>query len=310
MPPTGTRVTLKMQCDTYGISETHVMLTSTNFDTVTLAATALMKARMALSGFPTVPNSIRMSKIGSPRVYRVIGASDLAGLAPIETNLKTSDGNLSSNDSDQPRSCLLLSASNSDTLHKKIYLAGIPDVIIGEPNPGGKITLNAWWLPLYNKYKNLLIGTATAPTVWGFVARTLTTVVNYGQYPVVAVSQQAGTNLFGVAVAGTPALITTGSPIQLLGFKRSNNAYAPANGVWYVQSVVQNLPANGFTTYYLLNSTQVNPAILTKLGTIQLVDYTSYAYNNLSIGQDTTRKRGGSFLASRGRRTIRKYVRI
>lgn len=307
MPASGLRVLYVMSCGGRAITETQVLLGQNQVSDVPnlQKVSDLFKARLALSGYPTIPVRARISLVGSKRVYFILPISYMSGIAPVQNNFKDNKGNLVTNDSDQPKSCLQLAATNGDTVHKTIYLSGVPDVLIGQPDPGGHIAVNPWWLPLYNTYANLL-----KTGGWGFIARTANAgalaPVNINSY-----STDGGTGYLQFVVTGQPAAFVQGAAVQIIGSKMVNRAYAPANGRWIISKVEPATPAAGSTRYTVLQSTQVPSAGVAVMGQVQLVDYTSYAYTAppVIVG-DTTRKRGNRVLAPAGRRTIRKYLPI
>lgn len=304
MPATGVRCTFIMRGDVFAITETHVYLTSSALNDAETSALKLFKLRLALSGFPTRPTALRMSVVGSPRVFRTLGAEDLAGIAPVANNYKDKQGNFVNNNSDQAKSCLQLSADYADTRHKKIYLAGVPDVVIGDPDEPGHIVDNAWWLALFNSWRNELTGTAKP---WGFIARS-DPAGPLAKVQVQSVGNQVGTQNFGIATLGAIPNIALGSMLQTTRFKRSNLAFRSPNGIFQVSAIDQNAPANGFTTYYFRSTSDVSANVITKLGFVQPIDYTSYKYQRLTIDKDTTRKRGNRVLATPGRRKTLRFV--
>jgi hypothetical protein len=122
--------------------------------------------------------------------------------------------------------------------------------------------------------------------------------------------QQGGTGLLGVIVSTALQTYTQGQIIQITGVKRSNIAYASANGIWQIASVALGSPVTGQNTYYLLNSTQVQATTLTSNGQIQGVDFATVQYTSIQIAGQTTRKRGNRFLVPVGRRRVRKPLPI
>lgn len=304
MPATGVRCTFIMRGDLLAITETHVFVSSPSLDDAQVGALKLFKLRLALSGFPTRPVALRMSVVGSPRVFRTLGDEDLAGIAPVANNYKDRAGNFVNNNADQSKACLQLSADYADTKHKRIYLAGVPDVVLGDPDEPGHIVDNAWWLALFNSWRNELTGRLKP---WGFIARTDPAGV-FARVQVQAASNQVGTQNFGVAVLGAIPNANLGTLLQTTRFKRNNVAFRSQNGTFQISAIDVNVPANGFTTYYFRDTSGIASSTITRLGFVQPIDYTTFKYQRIEIDKDTTRKRGNRVLATPGRRTIRKFV--
>lgn len=301
MPASGCRVTFFFSDDVYGFSETHNYLAASQISAAINPAKALLKKRLKICGFGVTPVGVRLSMEGVFRDSQVLSADDLAGLAPATGTYQDSNGVAQPNDSDQPKACVRVRAE-SGTLHRKsIFLAGVPDVIIRENPRGPAVAQIPQWEKDFKLYvKELLNG-------WGFVARSAEN-GNLTRRQVTAVQTQVGTALIGLSTPSVGQAYTVGQKVQVRNFTRKNVAYASINGTWQVDSVVADSPVAGFTTYYLRNSSLVAASTILNMGTIQLVDYSTWAYDDVQLQGQTTRKRGNRFLAGPGRRSVRKLL--
>lgn len=305
MPAAGIKVLMTFNDSGGGIGEAHVLLNQTD-PTTNLANAAiqqLVKLRSALNGALVAPFRVRASVLGSPRASTVLSPDFLQGLTPAAANYGSAvPGQQTNNNPDQPKACLLLRAQAGLSVRKAIYLAGVPDACITE-NPANNIPVQVpTWYRMFQAYVALLTNGS-----WGFVARSPAVGVLGPQQILDTVVNLANSEV-GIIVSSAVTTYAAGQKIQIHGTKRSNTAYLSLNNIWQVHSVAAGSPVAGQNTYYLRNSQAVNLAVITLLGTVQGIDYTSTAYTSIVLDGEGTRKRGNSTLFGRGRRSIRKYI--
>lgn len=303
MPAQGVRVTMFMQDDLFGFSETHVLLQATDLSNGTQQqALNLFKARLKISGFGVQPIGVRLSLVGQSRASITLDPSTFAGIAPTAQQLSGAGVETEANITDQAKSALQLKAY-SGFQRKNIYLGGIPDPIVGEMPRVGRPALYSVWYNLYLAYVAVLTGNSPQ---WGFICRN-----SSGAFAPVngaGWAQNQGNGQLGMVVSTAVQTYQQGQIVQIKGVKRSNVAYQTANGIWQIASVAAGVPGVGFNTYYLLNSAQVSATTLTSFGQIQGVDYKTAQYTSVAIAGQTTRKRGNRFLVPVGRRRVVKRL--
>jgi hypothetical protein len=305
MAASGVRVTMIMRSGDYAVTETHTLTTANTLAEAELPAMNLMKARMDLSGFGTVAKGMRLSKEGVFRDSRLMTEAELRGLNPaLDNQLRKKGGRLVDNASDEAKACYLLRAEANEVKRKPIFLAGIPDeVIFTSPEEDPRI-VQPWWKALWDAYKTLL---ETAG--WGFVAKGVPPQVPPATNAADVIVQQ-GTNRIGIVTAGAIGGITVGSTIQARGFRRTHVAYNTLNGEWQVSTILTDSPAAGQTTYVLRNSENVPVDQITKLGTIERLEFFTYKYSLVKLNKPTTRRRGNRVLVGPGRRRIKKPLPV
>lgn len=303
MPASGIRCTFFIQDDLYGISETHIH-SATEINDAINDATALMKARMNLCGVPAVAVGVRLSKEGVFRDSKIIPGGEFVDVNPKEFNYTGPAGLEGPNNSDQPKSCILLRVDSGSIKRKSLYLAGIPDFAIRENPRGPVITLVPQYLSAFNKWKNLLVSKA-----WGFTARA---------DAAGALAPRAVTG-FGTDVASGNLKIVThsastpyiaGQKVQTRLFSRSHPGYLSANGIWQIESAATDTPASGDQTYVLRGTSGIAPSTIVNPGQVQLIDYSYFKVADITIVGQTTRKRGNRFLVGVGRKTSRKPISL
>ncbi len=303
MAATGVRCTAVYRCDIFDFSETHIFATTTSFADAEVPFQNLVKARLHISGFPTQIYAMRMSVVGNTNFTRLLDISKVSGENPIEQVRKGLGGSDVTNAADQPKSCLTAVGQNNQGGKKLIYLAGIPDAIIGEDPTGPRFVSNGWYLPLFQAYADQLCNGK-----WGWIGRThgLTPPV---KQPILSIISDLNIGLTGVVVSSVPAGIVVGSKVAVSRVRKKNAAFEPINGMWTVREVRANAPLAGQNTLYL-NGTGLLPVTqyVQGTGTVQLVDYSTILYSTLVADKQTTRKRGNRSLVGPAKRSTPKYI--
>jgi hypothetical protein len=304
MPLSGCRATFFYNAPPYGFSETHVCTTASSITAAINNAYQLAKLRMLLCGPPCTFAYARLSMEGVFRDSQVFTPAEWVVPPPPPVSMAGGGVPTEPNDADQGKACILLRLNAGDSRRSSLYLAGIPDPIIGTDPQGPRAQQYAAWLTLFNNWMNYLLNNN-----WGAIYRTLPAGA-FQQVPVVGVVTQALTNWIGVVVPTNVLTFTVGQSVQLTGFRMSNRAYFPLNGKWTISSVTANSPVAGQNTYYLYNSQTVSADTVTNIlnARIQLIDYSPYNYTTVQILNQTTRKRGNRSLVGPGRRKVQKYI--
>lgn len=301
MPATGVRCSFFYSLHNRTITDTFTWVQNVDLEAVVNPAAALMKARLKISGFGVTPLEIRLSKENVFRDSKIVPASLFVADAPKLKNLTSNTGEVTSNAADQPNSCLNVRIDADARHRRQFYLAGIPDCCVATYPTTDPEVQQPMWAPDWQTYKSLLINQQ-----WGFVVQR-NEADGVTRVPVVGVTQQVGTGLLGVVVAG-PAAFVQGDSVQLRSFRRSNLAYASANGKWRVAQVLTDSPAAGQATVFLLNSANVPASTITSYGTIEKVDFTTMKIVSVEIREPTTRKRGNRSLVGPASRRVRRLV--
>lgn len=303
MPASGVRCTFIYRLLDAAVTDTFTYNQPVSLSEVVDPASALMKKRLAMSGYGLVPKAIRLSKEGVFRDSKVVPATALAKDAPGLRNFTSSGGITTDNAADQPNSALLSRIDSGDFHRRQYYIAGLPDCVISTYPVGGPVENQPQWAPFWRAFRLELINKP-----WAFVVQRGP---NDGivQVPVLAVSQQLATGLLGVSTAG-PATFAIGARVQLRNFRRQNVAQTTANGKWRVAQVVTDSPAAGQVTYFLLASAGVLASTITAPGTIEAVDFTTLSITEVTLEDPTTRKRGNRLLRGPAVRRVRRPLPI
>lgn len=302
MPKSGVRVTLFFQDDIYGFTETHNH-NAVSIDAAINDARALMKARLKIGGYPLQARGVRLSMETVLRDSQVLPGSDFVGDNPLPFDYSSpkAGGTAIPNDSDQPKSCLILRAESSDVSRKTIYLAGIPDVLVGENPVGPRNVALTQWQSAFDAWRLLLTG---PPSVWGFVGRTVDPTVTK-RSRILGVITDPTTGIKGCIILAPVGGIPVYSRMQVTGIGRVDRKQESLNGIWTV-SAVDSGPGAGFITIYLRGSDEAVVGDVGDSAAIQLVDYTSYRYRRVQLISQSTRKRGNRSLVGPGRAPTRR----
>lgn len=308
MAKVGVRVTMLFEEAGLSFSEAHTWVTDVDMSQVKEPAKVLVQTRANVCGTGVTLRGVRLSKEADFRDSMVFSAKDIQGIKFPSAALFTSGAKPIATgyarEADQTKACVLLRAESGTVKRKSIFLAGVPDVVLGTDPSGPKIALfPAWEEALQNYIAQLIVDS------WGFMARSPQT-GELAPRRVVSVVVQPVTNRLGIVIATGGAAYTLGSDIQTRLFKRSNPAYTSLNKIWQISQVSLGSPVAGQDTYYLLGSETVPVSTITKLGVVQGVEYSPAEYTNIQPQGQTTRKRGNRQLAGPGRRTIRRSIGV
>lgn len=272
----------------YGSSEVHYWLPSSDLDACQVAAKNLAIKRIATYGDGVVFLGFRMSvDQPTPRPTRFVPWSSLVGAG----NGAGSGAALQDEDADIPNTCILLRMGNNNQKWKNMYFNSIPDSVI-VTKPVGPDMLNppnygklfaSWKLELCNGQ-------------WGFKGRvtnpTKTQVLDW-------VQEQNGTGKIGAVVATDIA--SAGDQIQVRKTTAVNDGLPIPRGIWRIASEVSDAGPPARFTYYLRNSETLAATNVDEPGEIELVQYATFAYTDVLISGQTSRKRGVGSIRARGR---------
>jgi hypothetical protein len=315
MPVTGYAIRMIWQDANRGIGESYYWNGPSDdpVGVVYPACVNLMKARTLMMGPGVVPISFRISKTGVFRYYLNSSPNDIGTMAtgPLLVNASLSAAQIAAGISaaqdgstDQAPVAILMNAYSTPQSHSRKFLSGVPDILSRE-NPAGPWTVGVpSWLTLFNAYVALLTNTALK---WAFRARTLPTVAPFTPVLVNAIAVNPANSLIDITLPTFGAPVGVGTSLQLRGFKMNSRAYISPNGTWQINSVTPGTVA-GTSIYELRGTQSVAGSQVLYLGTAQAIDYSMFPYVNVTLGGETTHKRGNRFLASPGRRFVRAKV--
>lgn len=278
-------------------TESHYFVSAATFSTAIPQAVALLNLRAALLGGAAYITSAVIHDIANPRDVQLLDPSlyTFQGPYPVETEQPTA----ALENSDQPNSAVLVRI-NTNALPKNLYLSLIPDDIIGtrfsnppnvdfSANPAWIAAFTAWWGGPNPSSASLCGGR------WGNLQKTPTN--KQVAVPIVPAAPWAAYAALqlGGALAGV-----TGSKILVKGFRRINPRLPGLSGVY---KILQVLSGN---TYVLANTQAAQVAnVQPEPGQAYDLAYTVTPYISATIVKGTTRKRGGSYGAPRGRSRTR-----
>lgn len=310
MSITGWRVRMLWQNGPNGVSESYYWNNPDVDPTTNIypAALNLMKARSLMMGTSVIPISFRISQLGAFRSYINSNPADLATMAvgpfllTVSLNSQQVTAGISAaqdGSADQAASCVLANFYSGTAQHGRIFLSGVPDVLIRENPLGPWVVGVPSWLTAFNNWAALL----TSPSLkWSFKARTSPTIAPWVPQAISSIALDgSGSGNWGVQTTTFAAPVAVGSTLQIRGFKMTSRAYVGFNGSWQVFRIDAG-GVGGTNIYYLRNSSGVAGSQVAVVGTVQGVDYSLYPYRVITPGRETTHKRGNRSLASPGRR--------
>lgn len=312
MPVTGFKVRMLWNNNGIAVAENYYWnATSTNPQgDVEPATQILMKARSLMMGNSVVAVNYRISQLGSFRAYfsgnpaqvsqypvgpfavttSLNAAQTAAGIKPI------ADGS-----ADEPNVAVIASFTGATIAqHGRIFLAGIPDVLVRE-NPTGPWQAGfPSWFNLFNAWATLL----TTPTYkWAWKARTPPTVAPWSPVTITTLQLDPTTGFWGVDCPTFSFPSGYNQMLQIRGFKMTSRAYVPVQGTLQIAFTgTSTTPGN--TIYYLRGSQTWAGTQVAIFGNARAVDYSLNPFANVTPGQETTRKRGNRQLAFPGRRRV------
>lgn len=301
MAATGIRFTMIFKCAGYGVGENHTLTTATTIEAARQPAIDLLKARMQLMAIGTTVKTARLSKEGVKNDSRILGADVLLPIRPPNVPVGDPGGAGLDPNVDQGKAAYQLRLEAGDLRRAPLYLSGIPDFVVRYDANQNPIAPPPFWLTWLNLY------IAELKKGWGYVGRSLAEGPLAPRNAIrLATDMDTGNLLVTTQSAG--AAYSAGQMISMHGFKLTNRAYNSPNGDWQIAVVTVDSPVAGQVTYQLRNSSGVSPNTVTLLGTIQPLDYTTFAYDQIQPIGPTTRKRGNRSLLPVGRRLIRRRV--
>lgn len=282
--PNMPRATMFFSDGKYGWSESHYdPVDGDSLQVVLTKAIELATARSLLLGAGPTLDYIRVSYDSVWRDSLVAPGIQPYGPPPNYYNKKfpPPDGN-----SDVAYSVFQAMGLSGTLFRKPIYLSGVPDVVITDPqsNP-----INPDWRKAFNAYRAILIAT------WGFKVIDRDPTSN----PPKTIQAISYANPPGLTTLNVPGHgLLTGDKVRVYGVKQAPNTNK-LNGVWFVtvpvvggNPDVNNIQLNGYGT--------LDPKWLGG-GQIQKQIYAVKPYTDVFIKRETHRKRGRPFDSPRGR---------
>lgn len=303
MPATGMRFKMLFRDNFLDFTESHTLPTVNDFAAAQILALQLLAARHAINSPPVAIVSAELSQIGH---FRRVLTLDPATFGTMPTFSYTGGTSVyqagQANSADQTKACLLCHGYSGVDHRKSIFLAGVPDAILGEGRASANLDAIPGWRAAFNTYANILTTKG-----WGFVVRRGDAEGN-GLADIQAVFKTPPDSRAQIAVDAGDIAVGVGDVVQVMGSTRDNVAYAPLNGIWSVDAVIPNSPVAGQTAITLRGTDAVAVGQLRKYGGVRLLDYTGVLYTQITIQGQTTRKRGNRSLASPGRRRLIKRI--
>jgi hypothetical protein len=301
VPATGVRFTMIFRDGSYGFSESHTLAAAGTIAAAKNPAIDLLKARMQLMATGVAVKTARLSKEGVRNDSRILGADIITPIKPPGLPVGDPSGAGLDSNTDQTKAAYQLRLESGDLHRSPLYLSGIPDYVIRYDANNNPIAPPPFW----NEYLKLYI--AELKKGWGYVGVSEAAGA-LAPRAVVRVATDMGTGLLQITTQAAGLPYTSGQVVTLRGFKLTNRAYNTPNGRWQISAVAVDTPVAGQVTYTLRNSSGVSVNTITLLGTVEPLDYTTYAYDNVERIGPTTRKRGNRSLLPPGKRLIRRRV--
>jgi|HubBroStandDraft_3_1064219.scaffolds.fasta_scaffold01389_13 hypothetical protein len=310
-PIAGWSVLMTWQASQYAINESYIWSGTDANPTGTIypAAKNLMMARSNMMGFGVKPIRMRLSKIGSFRVYynapvqdiamMTVGAANIQILNPA-TGPGPAGGQTVDGSSDQAKAAIIVDFYDATFgFHSRKFLAGVPDVMIRTDPDGPWLVGDANWGNLFTAWANLLTNTSLQ---WQFKATPKPTLLMGATYYDDPTTLQLVIQL--PTIGGTAVV---GGYIQLRNWKMKQKVYQSPNGIWQIGAVGTGSVV-GTSTYLLRGSDNVATSQILVAGTVNTIGTGSAPFFKVQLGKQTTRQRGNRSLAAPGRRL--KRVRV
>jgi hypothetical protein len=292
MPANGLKVRFIFQEELFGFTETLVLPNETDFGIAQNKAGTYLKNRLAMSGFGVNIIGVVISQLQGRRVFRTLTAADFPGLSIAKASLIGSSGS-QPNDADPAKSTLMLTMESGTTRRKKLYLAGMPDVVMRTDPTGPDLGVSVW-LTAFNTWAAKIIADG-----WGFVGITLEAGA-FAPQQILSVGVEGVTNLL-IAEVGATGSLAAGGTVLVRGNTRINPAFKSWNGRWVIKSINA---AGGSTFVTLYGTAGIDSTKFRRLGTLTALDYTAFPVTRVSQGRQTARKRGNRFLVPRARSRV------
>jgi len=293
MPATGLKTRFIFNVGLLGFAEALVLGGATSFASAKVKAQNYLKARIKMCGQGVNFVGCVISQLGAPRTYQTFDGVDFPGIKP-PVGDNTSGAITEPNTCDQIKSVLQCNADADPTRHKRMYLSGVPDLVVRESPEGPDLSVQPW-----KDYFDAWVVQVIADG-WGFIAQTSPAGAFVPQ-PILGVGAELVTNLITINLASDPGFIAGVSTVLIRGNTRINPAYKGMNGKWVVKSKVT---AGGVTTLTLFGTSSIDPTKFRKLGSATLYDTAVFTIGAITDLKQTAHKRGNRFLAPLGRRRV------
>jgi hypothetical protein len=297
MPVNVVKCTMRFSIKNQGWAESHLLKGVTELGTGSYqAAVGLAKRRAPLLGFGATIDSVRLSVEGVFRDIQLIDPDDFVNLSPklIIYSKDSTGATTRDNTVDAYITCVLCRAQALSTQNKSIFLGGPPDLLIVGSPP--KLDLNSvpGWNNAFKNYRSELIAN------WGFKVRAVT-----AQVKIQNILTDGDTSETQIVTKTGATTFAVGDLVQVRNCQRTNVALKTVNGKWQVSKVTVDA-LNSTTTYNLRNSQGIDPTKITKMGTIEPIDYGVGNYTDVVTIGPGEHKRGKPFGQRPGRRKVLK----
>jgi len=298
------KTTMHFILDRQSFSESYLLLNDSTIGSgVRTKAGNLARARLLMMGGNVGLQAVIMSVEEKPANPATTGDS-----VPLQLSSISTRGNpvlashvepaLTGVKAEPGDECMRSRCRGSDNNHTKmIFFAGCPARLFTTTPPGPDLdSVDAGkWVQAFTAFAAIL-----SKGEWGFWAR-LRTGGAASPQNVVAVQQSTlPSGYWGVVTTTTGQLLNVGETVQLKGFRHTPTNQCKWQGMWTI-SQVDTTSLTGLRIYYLFNSQALSPTIISKMGTVQAVQYTGIPIAEVDTPVQGRRKRGVGYAAPRGR---------
>jgi hypothetical protein len=301
------KVTIFIKINNYTVTETHYDVSAASDATAFANATQLCLLRSKFLGYFASIAACRVLNVATPRDATFLALSTFVSRSGFPDDSGSPTDRAGTNSSDRAYSALMLglrglvnTGPTSPSARKKIYLAGIPDEVIGESDSSGTSGI-------------IDLGAIQSYVIQYILYLSQLYAFRAGSYPgsagvpVQALVSNAGfPGELGVQFAA-PLTFTQGLKIHLSGFRAVNPRQRIPQGNFAVDPLSPAVVAPSVTpsVYYLQNTANILPANAKIRGFGWPLNYQYFIYQNAIKGyQATHRKRGARALAPVGRARI------
>lgn len=298
LPALGIKCTFIFGQDKYDWTESHVWMGQPTFAGAAAAALQLGQARVALLGKGGFLNAIRLTDFPGNRLsYDVPLGGYGAALSP---NWPADPSGLLYSGA-RAYQALLLRVTSSAGLRTSIYVGGCP-AALAHASAFNTTGINWAATPNFGN-RFLAFKSALGNGLWGFASRT-GTVYQAGSAPVTSVSAPGTVGITVPVQIPPPA--SGPRRIIVTGYRRINTRLPPLNGSWTIAlELPPTPPAVTGWTYFLFGSGNVPVNNYLSNGQIGQLTPVVVAYDSITPREFTSRKRGASIGAPRGRSRTR-----
>lgn len=289
-----------------GFTETLAVKGVTSFSALRLAAIAYAKARVKLLGEGSALLQIRLGNYQSKRQFELITLQETP--APWTNPAPPSAG---ATNTESAQDCIQLDMIGDGGTHKKMFLAGAPDLIFDQQSPNGiDVTKVPGWKPAFDFWVSLLKAgsVVTGHADWAFAAKAVPAPGDYRT--IQAKDRDPVTGDVRVYLAGDfTGTMGAGVQLQIISNRRSAAVFRGINGIKISNGITYDA-VTGLSALTLRSTADadIDHWLPGQFGKVRVLAYTSQQITAVTIQKAITRKRGGVFLLRRGRSRTRRLL--